>query len=346
MGQDRPVPAEYLLRPLLRALIERTPANGDHRLDPQLRALLELRRRAGLPELDQLELRWFRLLYARLGRTLDPPAAALHAVRELQIPGPAGALSARLYTPNDADGQPLLLYFHGGGFCGGGLASHDRPCRLLARAFARPLLAIDYRLAPEHRFPAAVEDCWASLRWAADNAASLGAAPDGLAVCGDSAGGNLSAVVSHRARDADLPLALQILLYPGLDFTCSAPSHAALGQGYLITSKLIQRFRSHYLPAGHDLRDPEVSPLFADDLSGLAPALVVTAGFDPLRDEARSYVERLQASSVQVHHLDFPRLTHGFLHYAGVVDAAGAAVAAIGRAAASIAPNLPGLPRP
>jgi acetyl esterase len=138
-------------------------------------------------------------------------------------------------------------------------------------------------------------------------------------------------VTALRARDAGLPLALQILLYPGLDFTCSAPSHAALGQGYVLTSALIQHFRSLYLPEGHDRKDPEVSPFFATDLRGVAPALVVTAGFDPLRDEARRYVERLQASAVPVRQLDFPRLTHGFLHYAGVVEGAGEAVKAIGR---------------
>jgi acetyl esterase/lipase len=331
MRQDRLVPAEYLLRKLVHALIHRTP--GDERsggLDPQLRALINLQRRAGLPALDQLELRWFRLIYQRMGRGLDAPAASLHAVRGLTIPGPAGPLPARLYQPTAAP-QPLMLYFHGGGFCSGGLASHDRPCRLLALATGRPLLAVDYRLAPEQRYPAAVEDCWAALRWAAESGRSLGASADGLAVCGDSAGGNLAAVVALRARDAGLPLTLQVLLYPGLDFTCSAPSHAALGQGYVLTSALIQRFLSYYLPEGHDLEDPEVSPLFAADLRGLAPALVVTAGFDPLHDEAQRFVERLRDSAVPVRQLDFPRLIHGFLHVAGVVDGARSAIEAIGR---------------
>jgi acetyl esterase len=183
-----------------------------------------------------------------------------------------------------------------------------------------------------------VEDCWAAFGWAARRAEALGGDPRRLALCGDSAGGNLSTVVARRARDAGgVRPRLQALIYPGLDFTCAAPSHRRLGEGYFLTRRMIDGFRSHYVPRGQDLRHPELSPLFVRDPGGLPPALVVTAGFDPLRDEGSEYVRRLREAGVQVEHHHHPGLIHGFLHLTGVVERARAALE---RTAAAIGDHL------
>ena len=245
-------------------------------------------------------------------------------VTDLTLPGPAGPLRARHYAPVDAPVdaggtatlRPLLVFFHGGGFVVGDLQTHDVLCRLICRDADVHVLSVDYRLAPEHEAPAAVEDAYAAYRWAVAGAAELGADPDRIAVGGDSAGGNLAAVVSMLARDEGFRQpALQFLLYPVTNFSGETRSRTLFADGYFLTKKDIDWFQAHYLGASVDASDPRVSPLLAEDLSGLPPALVATGGFDPLRDEGVQYAEALAAAGVPVDHRQFATLVHGFANF-------------------------------
>lgn len=242
------------------------------------------------------------------------------AVSDLSIPGPAGPIPARHYRPDTgATGSnhpptALLVFYHGGGFALGSIDTHDDQCRLICRDAGLPVLSIGYRLAPENKFPAAVVDASAAYRWAIDNAAELGADPNQVSIGGDSAGGTLAAVVSQLARDEGVQMpALQLLIYPATDYLNPIRSKALFGDGFLLTNRDIAWFQHTYLD-GTDVEpsDPRVSPLLARDLSGLPPALVLTAGFDPLRDEGNQYVEAMQAAGVIVDHREFGSLVHGF----------------------------------
>ena len=222
------------------------------------------------------------------------------SVRDLEIDGGDASvpLRARHYAPPEPGGpHPLLVFYHGGGFLYGDLDTHDGACRILCRHAGAHVLAVDYRLAPEHRFPAAVDDAYAALRWAFANAARLGADPDRIGVGGDSAGGNLAAVTSQlAARDGGPAPALQLLIYPATDMTTRHRSRELFREGFLLTDPEMDWYTDNYLgTARTDAGDPRVSPLLAEDLSGLAPAFIVTAAFDPLRDEGEAYARALQA---------------------------------------------------
>jgi acetyl esterase len=238
-------------------------------------------------------------------------------VNELSIPGPAGPISARHYRPATSDPAPLVVFFHGGGWVLGDLDTHDPLCRLTCRDADVHVLSIDYRLAPEHPAPAAAEDAYAAFLWATEHAADLGAIPDKIAVGGDSAGGNLAAVVSQRARDEGGPRqalpVLQWLIYPRTDFTAKTRSLSLFADGFLLTRADIDWFNEQYLGGSAvEADDPRVSPLLADSLSGLPPALIATAGFDPLRDEGDSYAAALRAAGTPVDARSMGSLTHGF----------------------------------
>jgi acetyl esterase len=239
---------------------------------------------------------------------------------------------ARLYVPRAAssDASPLLVFIHGGGMMYGDLESHDAVCRFLAERADCRVLAVDYRLAPEHRFPAAVEDCWAAYKWAVEHADELGADPARLAVGGDSAGGYLSAVVALRAADAGLPLRYQLLVYPVTNMAEESESRRMFGEGFYLTSEFTGLAERTYLADDHDRRDPLVSVHFTEKIpENLAPALVVTAGFDPLRDEGEAYARLLADSGVQVELKRYPGFIHGFLNMVGVGRTGRAAVAEI-----------------
>lgn len=259
-----------------------------------------------------------------------PPRPA--AVQPLTLPGPAGPLGARLYRPLHAQG-PLagLLYLHGGGFVVGNLDSHDRVCRRIADEAGCAVLALDYRRAPEARFPAAVEDCAAGLRHLITQAAALGLDPTRLAVGGDSAGGNLAAVAARLCTPTGAaPLRAQLLLYPATDFRCDSASMSQFAEGFYLTAAQVRWFRDTYLgPGEHDLDDWRLSPLRLPTLEGLPPAIVVTAGLDPLRDEGRAFAARLQAGGVPVRHVELPGLVHGFLNLGGVLPEADAGLSQI-----------------
>ncbi|OBI87343.1 alpha/beta hydrolase [Mycobacterium asiaticum] len=247
---------------------------------------------------------------------VDMPGPQIHVeVRELSLPGPAGDLRARHYRPTEgADGAPLLVFYHGGGWVIGDLDTHDALCRLTSRDAGIHVLSVDYRLAPEHPAPAAIEDAYAAFTWASEHAAELGAAPGRVAVGGDSAGGNLAAVVSQLARDSGGPApVLQWLLYPRTDFTAQTRSLSLFARGFLLTKRDIDWFTAQYLRKSEiDLTDPQVSPALAESLAGLAPALIAVAGFDPLRDEGQDYATALRAAGTAVDLRYLGSLTHGF----------------------------------
>ncbi|HEY5899097.1 MAG TPA: alpha/beta hydrolase [Burkholderiales bacterium] len=232
----------------------------------------------------------------------------------------------RVYRPLAGETLPALLYFHGGGWTIGDVDTHDVLCRQLALGARCAVFSVDYRLAPEHPFPAAVDDCWAATRYVAENADKLKISR--IAVGGDSAGGNLAASIALLARDAGGPrLAFQLLVYPATDQRCASASHQRNAQGYLLTRDAIEYFRRAYLPNPSDWLDWRASPLLAKSHANLPPALVVTAGYDPLLDEGRAYAERLKSAGVEVTYREFADMVHGFALFGGVVDTANSAVA-------------------
>jgi acetyl esterase len=254
---------------------------------------------------------------------------------DLTIPGPDIPLRTRHYRPPVAGAAPLLVFFHGGGFVVGDIESHDGLCRMICRDAAIHVLSVDYRLAPEHKAPAAVDDCVAAYRWALEHAAELGADPSRIGVGGDSAGGNLATLVALRSRDEGIPQpALQALIYPILDFSANTRSRTLFSDGFFVSEQDSDWFQDLYLDGtGLAADDARVSPLKAADLSGLAPALVLTAGFDRLRDEGNEYAAALRSAGVTVDHRQFDALTHGFASIAsfggGSADATTATISAI-----------------
>jgi acetyl esterase/lipase len=286
-------------------------------LEPEVQLMLRL--------LGLVERRTFETLPVPEARESLRAEAALFAprvplpmaqVEEVTVSGASGPLRARLYVPSGVpESSALLVYFHGGGFVCGDLETHDAPCRFLARHARLRVLSVDYRLAPEHRFPAPVEDGLAALRFAFSEAERLGANPRRIAVGGDSAGGNLAAVVAQVARGEGPAPALQLLIYPVTDWSRQARSYHLFGDGFFLTEAQMTWYRAHYLGGdAQAARDPRASPLLADDLGGMAPAHVVVAGFDPLRDEGIAYARRLEDAGVEVTLHPFWGLVHGFVN--------------------------------
>ncbi|MET0348389.1 MAG: alpha/beta hydrolase [Rhizobacter sp.] len=279
-----------------------------------MRGLLDRIRRAAQPPFHTLTAPEARALYARGAEVLDLPRAPLARVEDLTVPaGDGSPLPARVYAPS-SDRLPVLLYMHGGGFTIGGLETHDSLCRQLALRSGAAVLSLDYRLAPQHRFPVAVDDSWAALRWLNDRGAeSLGLDRTRLAVGGDSAGATLAAVAALWARDQGIPLRLQLLITPGTaDGPDAMPSRAAYAEGFLLDATTIDWFFNQYITAA-DRADWRFAPLNADDVEGVAPACVVLAECDPLVDEGVAYADRLRAAGVPVE-LDIHRgMTHDFI---------------------------------
>ncbi|SPM32528.1 Acetyl esterase/lipase, partial [Mycobacterium rhizamassiliense] len=282
-------------------------------LDPTLQLMLAGQRGTGAGGLSasgdpEAARALMRMSHSVLGNDIAVPT------KDLTIPGPDCPLPVRHYRPDVEGPAPLLVFFHGGGFVVGDIESHDGLCRMICRDAAIHVLSVDYRLAPEHKAPAAVEDCVAAYRWALGHAVELGADPSRIGIGGDSAGGNLAAFVALRSRDEGIPQpVLQVLLYPVLDLSEETRSRKLFSDGFFLSKQDRDWFTDLYL-GGTDYAaaSARVSPLHADDLSGLAPALVFTAGFDPLRDEGNAYAAALRSAGVPVDHRQFDALTHGF----------------------------------
>ncbi|MCS6945883.1 MAG: alpha/beta hydrolase [Sutterellaceae bacterium] len=293
-------------------------------LDPQAKSYLELLASLGAPPLHTLPPAQARLAYKKARALAQPQPPAVAAVHALHAPGPGGPIPLRLYRPFGAPASqrlPVLVFLHGGGWTIGDLDTHDVVCRELANRARCAVCSVDYRLAPEHRFPAAVEDTLAATRFIAEQASALGLDATRLAIGGDSAGGNLAAVASLLLRDAGGPLpCLQLLIYPATDLRCNTRSHAANGSGYLLTRELIDYFVGCYLNHPAEARDWRASPALAPSHAGVPPAFILTAGYDPLRDEGADYAERLRQAGVPVEYVCFESQIHGFLTMSKLID--------------------------
>jgi acetyl esterase len=301
--------------PVLRMAFGSPPrSDRGHALDRSTHALLRLLALSGRGHLHELEPTLARTLARRDGALVDWPASEPVEQRELELDGAAGPLRARAYTPAGLRSAPILVWLHGGGFVIGGLETHRNTCARLAARARCVVVAVDYRKAPEHRFPAAVDDSLASFRWIRAHAEQLGGQPDRVAIGGDSAGGNLSAVVCHRLREAgEAQPSLQVLIYPSTHTEHPFESYRRFSEGALLTADMLRWFADHYLRGPEDRRNPDASPLLASNFEGLAPALIRTAGFDPLRDEGEAYAQALAAAGVEVDHRCYEGLIHNYL---------------------------------
>ena len=284
------------------------------RLTPQMRNVIERMARAGRPPLHTLAPAQARAAYEAGAGVLEVPKAELPRVEDLRIPARDGTpLHARLYAPVQEAGLPLLLYLHGGGFTIGSVATHDVLCRELARLAGCMVVSLDYRLAPEHRFPTASNDAWDALAWLAEHGDALGADPTRLAVGGDSAGGTLAAVNAILARDAGVPLALQMLIYPGTTAYQDTPSHQHFARGPVLDEPAITWFFENYVASRAEREDWRFAPLLAPDVEGVAPAWVGLAECDPLVDEGVQYADKLRAAGVPVDLEIYRGVTHEFI---------------------------------
>jgi acetyl esterase len=295
-------------------------------LDPAAAGLLEQMEAAGMPPLNELSPPDARAAAAGFAE-LGGPGDEVTSAEDRTVPGPAGPIPVRIYTPKGGSApRPALVYIHGGGWVLGDLEMVDAICRSVANRADCVVVSVDYRMAPEHKFPAPLDDCYAAVTWVAEHAAEIGVDPDRLAVGGDSAGGNLSAAVALRARDEGGPaLRLQLLVYPVTDHSFDTVSYKDNGEGYLLTKDMMVWFWDHYLAKANDGDNPLASPLRAKDLSGLPPAQVFTAEFDPLRDEGEAFAARLAAAGVPVSHTRYDGQIHGFWTMLAVMPAAGTA---------------------
>ncbi len=282
--------------------------------DPQVAAYLESV--AGLPATNELTPEQARANNERAAELLAGPKPELPRVEEVSL----GGVPGRLYVPEEAEMLPVVVWFHGGGWVVGSLETHDAMCRRLARESGCAVVAVDYRLAPEHRYPAAVEDAWTAARWLAENGRELGLDSGRMVVGGDSAGGNLAAVVALRARDAGLGLRLQVLIYPVTDSVTEGGTYVTNETGFGLTRAAMVWYWDHYCPDPKRRAEPDAAPLRAESLAGVAPALVVTCELDPLLEEGEAYARRLSAAGVPVTLTRYQGMIHGFVRMFAVLD--------------------------
>lgn len=282
-------------------------------LNPQVEAFLHELSAEGVPPLYRQSLAEARETFREVCTSETPPRD-VGDVFDRTVPGPAGEVPIRVYGHESGGPRPMVIFFHGGGWMLGSVDTHDALCRALADESDCVLVSVEYRRAPEHRFPAALEDCYAATSWVTENAATVDGDPSTVTVAGDSAGATLATGVALLARDRDSPsLDYQVLAYPATDYRFDTASYEENAQGYFLTRKDMERFWEAYLRDESDGRHPYASPLRAADASGLPPALVITCGYDPLRDDGRAYVDELAAAGVPVEHAEFEDVIHGFL---------------------------------
>ncbi|NWH09437.1 MAG: alpha/beta hydrolase [Alphaproteobacteria bacterium] len=303
-------------------------------INPIVKGLLDQMAQNPAPKLWELAPEDGRAMYMAMAQLLEPQDVPIGRSEDMTAPGPAGPIPVRVYTPMGAGNVvPALVYFHGGGFVIGNRDTHDALCRQLANESGFRVFSVDYRLAPEHPFPAAVEDAFAAVQWVETKAAELGIDPNSIAVAGDSAGGNLAAVVCQMAKAKGAPnIGFQLLIYPTTQARADTPSMKAFSQGYLLEKQSMDWFYNCYIPKDTDISDPRLSPLLASDLSGLPRAYIVTAGFDPLKDEGRAYADKLNRAGVAAVYVDYPDMIHGFFNMSGALPQVKTAIAAAAKA--------------
>jgi acetyl esterase len=295
-------------------------SSTDPRLHPDVRAVLAALEEEGGPPLETQPVAEARRLSAEALKPMEGEPEPVGTIQDLRIPGPAGEIPVRVYTPDGNGPFPGLVYFHGGGWVLCDLDTHDVVCRAIARRAPAVVVAVDYRLAPEHKFPAAVEDSFAATRWVSENAARLKIDRRRVAVGGDSAGGNLSAVVALKSRRSGPNIALQVMVYPVTDLSSfDTTSYRDFADGYHLTKSEMEWFRREYLSNPAQASDPDVSPLLAADVYGAPPALVITAECDVLRDEGEAYAERLRQAGVPVTLTRYPGMIHPFFSLSGAI---------------------------
>ena len=301
-------------------------------LHPQCKAFLDMLAAAGGKPLEQLPLAEARLVPRALIE-FGGPEEHVARVEDRVIPGPAQPIPVRIYWPVLAGNLPALMFFHGGGFVICDLDSHDRQCRSLANASGSVVVAVDYRLAPEHTFPAAPDDAYAATRYVAEHSAEFGIDPNRLAVVGDSAGGNLATVVALMARDRGGPaLRFQLLIYPVVDFEDESPSMREYATDHFLTRELMDWFLSQYVTSAAEGRSPFASPMNADDVRGLPPAMIITGECDPLRDQGEAYARKLQKAGIPVELKRYDGMIHLFFNLGGIIDTGRTAMADVASA--------------
>ncbi len=291
-------------------------------LEPQTKALIDAMQSAGMVlEFEKMTAPQARQAMEQMAAVTRGPGEPVARVEDRTVPGPDAPVPVRIYTPEGSGPFPVMVFYHGGGWVIGSIDSHDALCRKLTNAIGCVTVSVEYRLAPEAKFPAAAEDCYAATVWTAENAAALGADPKRLAVCGDSAGGNLAAAVPLMAKDRGKPaIAYQVLLYPCTDGSLETGSMRELAQGYFLTRAAMVWFWNHYVRDDNDRKHPYAAPIHAPDLKGLPPALVITAEYDPLRDEGEAYAARLRQAGVPVTCTRYDGTIHGFVSMADNLD--------------------------
>ena len=297
-------------------------------LDGRTQWLLQLLARSGQTPIEKTSMAEARAGYDAFMLEMGGRPAPIGEIVDRTIEGPAGRLRVRTYRPAGTVARllPAILYFHGGGWVMGSLEGYDLVCRYFCARTGCAVVAVDYRLAPEHKFPAAIDDAVAAYRWLAAEAVGLGIDPARIVIAGDSAGGNVAAVAARLLRDEARPPCLQWLIFPATDLAFDSPSYKSCGEGFMVTRTAMEWFRGHYLNDPSEIDDPRASPLRASDLSGVAPALIFTNGIDPLRDEGHAYADRLAAAGVRTIHREFDSLIHGFIGLRGAIQAAARAM--------------------
>lgn len=289
-------------------------------LDPQAKRVLEQMEKSGVPPLHTMSPQEARSVYSAMRLTSDDEPVG--SVEERNIAGPHGDIPIRIYKPVQSTNEklPILVFYHGGGWVIGNLDTHDNVCRILTNQANCIVVSVDYRLAPEHKFPVAVDDAFAALQWVAQHAGEIGGDADKIAVGGDSAGGNLATVMTIIAKEKRGPkLVYQLLIYPstGVGHTKSYDEN---GEGYYLTKDLMAWFRKHYMNSPEDANDPYFSPYLYDDVHDLPPAFVMTAEYDPLRDDGKAYADKLKSAGVDVQYIEYEGMIHGFVTLANVID--------------------------
>ncbi|RNB86046.1 alpha/beta hydrolase [Brevibacillus panacihumi] len=305
-------------------------------LDPQAKAFLDMNEAAGVPATSTLTPEENRLRTADFGKLAGIPKAVARVENRL-IPVEGAQIGIRMYTPKGTGPFPVFVYFHGGGWVIGDLDTVDTVCRNIAHESDCLVVSVDYRLAPEHKFPIPVYDCYAAVEWVARHAATFQGDPEKIAVGGDSAGGNLAAVVAQLAKERQGPaLSFQALIYPAVQLGCDTESYRENGEGYFLTADSMNWFFQQYLNGEEDKQNVLASPLLQEDLTGLPPALVITAEYDPLRDEGAMYAQRLREAGVPVEHTCYEGMIHGFFWMGGIMDKGAQAVSQVANSLRSV----------